>query len=181
MESATIKTAGESYTALQSTSLVWDQYVHSGLKFQFSSHFIVSLNAYYTWVIQIQSRGLLLYLKMIIIGTLGSILGIQLSWKSSKFLPNHHPALPNLFTLLLVWGLGCIYGVFKLTGRCLEGVRKVSGRCREARFLKVCRYDQLRRNSCYDQLCHNSCYNQLRRNSCYDDGCNSHWTRLSWL
>ena len=27
----------------------------------------------------------------------------------------------------------------------------------DARFLKVCRYDQLRRNSCYDQLCCNSC------------------------
>ena len=30
-----------------------------------------------------------------------------------------------------------------------------------ARFLKVCRYDQLRRNSCYNEL-----------------GCNSHWTQF---
>ena len=42
-----------------------------------------------------------------------------------------------------------------------------------ARFLKVCRYDHLRRNSCYDQLCCNICYNEFGRNC--------HWTQLSWM
>ena len=38
-----------------------------------------------------------------------------------------------------------------------------------ARFLKVCQYDQLRRNSCYGQLCRNSCSDQLHPNSCYNE------------
>ena len=57
----------------------------------------------------------------------------------------------------------------------------------EARFLKVCRYDQLCCNSLYNQLCcnsawnqlcHNNCYDQLCCKSCYDElGCISHWTQ----
>ena len=37
--------------------------------------------------------------------------------------------------------------------------RAVHSRFRMARFLKVCQYDQLCRNSCYNQLRHYSCYN----------------------
>ena len=80
--------------------------------------------------------------------------------------------------------------IFFLISETFGNITSISA-AEEARFLKVCRYDQLCRNSCYDQLCrkscqdqlcHNSWYNQLRRNSFYDElGRNSHWTRLSWL